>query len=170
MRILRWQQLKWRSVAKMNLGNLRCLQSSKWGYASNGSLAARTVCTGNSTNCSIIESDLNLPYSDWNINAGWNNGNKSFTNSLVWENGFTETVDSQLEGIHFVLSEIPFTASGTLQGISDHSFRVWNVCLFAITTMVAQKHVNIAVNIQRLSSVSFVMCSGKIRNGLIVHW
>jgi len=33
-------------------------------------LAARTGCTGNSTKNSIIWGDLNLPYADWNGNAG----------------------------------------------------------------------------------------------------
>ena len=91
---------------------------------------------------------------------------------ILWygKTGALRYLIAQLEGIHFVLPEIPFTASGTLQGISDHSFRVWNVCLFATTTMVAQKHVNIAVNIQCRPLVSFVLCSGKICNDLIVHW
>jgi len=37
-------------------------------------LAARTGVTGNSTKRSIIGGDLNLPYADWNGNAGGNNG------------------------------------------------------------------------------------------------
>ena len=37
-------------------------------------LAARTGYARNSTKRSIIEGDLNLPYADWNGNAGCNDG------------------------------------------------------------------------------------------------
>jgi len=49
-------------------------------------LAAQSGYTGNSTNSSIIEGDLNLPYADWNGNAGGNSGTQALTNSMVWEN------------------------------------------------------------------------------------
>jgi hypothetical protein len=44
-------------------------------------LAARTAYTRNSTKRSIIEGDLNLPYVDWNGNAGCNNRTQAFVNS-----------------------------------------------------------------------------------------
>jgi hypothetical protein len=52
-----------------------------------GRLADRTGFSGNSTNRSIIGGDLNLPYADWNGNAGGNSGAQALINSLVWENG-----------------------------------------------------------------------------------
>ena len=44
-------------------------------------LVART--TGNYTKRSIIAGDLNLPYADWNGNAGGNSGAQALINSLV---------------------------------------------------------------------------------------
>ena len=43
----------------MFLGIRRYRQTSKRGHERNGSLAARTVCTGNSTKTSNIDGDLN---------------------------------------------------------------------------------------------------------------
>ena len=59
-------------------------------------LAAQTAYAGNSTKRSINGGDLNLPYADWNGNAGCNSGTQAFINSLVWENWFTEVVDSPI--------------------------------------------------------------------------
>jgi len=56
-------------------------------------LAARTAFTGNSTKRSIIGGDLNLPYADWNGNAGGNSGTQALINSLVWENGYSHVID-----------------------------------------------------------------------------
>ena len=53
-------------------------------------LAARSGCAGNSTKRSVIGSDLNLPYADWNGNAGGNSGTQALINSLVWENGYSQ--------------------------------------------------------------------------------
>jgi len=50
-------------------------------------LAARTRFTGNSAKRSIVGGDLNLPYADWNGNAGGNSGTQALINSLAWENG-----------------------------------------------------------------------------------
>jgi hypothetical protein len=55
--------------------------------------AARTGSTGNCTKCSIIGGDLNLPYVDWEGNAGGNSGTQSLINSLVYENGYSQVVD-----------------------------------------------------------------------------
>jgi len=57
-------------------------------------LAARTDFIGNSTKPSIIGGEVNLPYADWNGNAGGNSGTQALINSLVWENGYSQTVDS----------------------------------------------------------------------------
>jgi hypothetical protein len=46
-------------------------------------LAARTGFAGNSTKRSIIGGGLNLPYADWNGNAGGNSGTQTLINSLV---------------------------------------------------------------------------------------
>jgi hypothetical protein len=88
-------------------------------------LAARICCIGNTKKRSIIGGDLNLPYVDWNRNAGGNIGTQAFINSLVWENGFTQVVDSPtlgdaLLGVHVVRPEISFTVSNRVKGISDH--------------------------------------------------
>jgi len=48
-------------------------------------LASRTGFTGNSTKRNITGGDLNLPYADWNGNAGGNSGTQALINGLVWE-------------------------------------------------------------------------------------
>jgi len=57
-------------------------------------LVTRTGFTRNSTKNSIIGGDLNLPYAEWNGNAGDNSRTQALINSLVWENGYREVVDS----------------------------------------------------------------------------
>jgi hypothetical protein len=69
--------------------------------------------------------DFNLPYADWNENAGCNSGTQAFINSLAWENGFTQVVDSPTRGnalldVYFVRPESSLTASSIVQGIRDH--------------------------------------------------
>jgi hypothetical protein len=88
-------------------------------------LAARTGYTGNSTKRCVIGGDVNLPFVDGNRNAGCNNGTQAFINIYVWENGFTEVVDSPTLGnallyVYLFRSESSFTASIIAQGISDH--------------------------------------------------
>jgi hypothetical protein len=61
-------------------------------------VAARTDYLGNATKRSITAGDLNLPYADWNGNVGCNSGNQAFVNRLVWENGYTQVVDSPTRG------------------------------------------------------------------------
>jgi len=83
-------------------------------------LAARTGFTGNCTERSIIGGDLNLPYSDWNGNAGGNTGTEALTNSLVWENSYSQVTDSPTRGdallhVYLVHPESSVTASGTVQ-------------------------------------------------------
>jgi hypothetical protein len=88
-------------------------------------LAARTGSAGNCTKRSIIGGDLNLPYVDWEGNAGGNSGTQSLINSLVYENGYTQVVDGSTRGdalldVFLVRPESSVTYSGTVQGISDH--------------------------------------------------
>ena len=89
-------------------------------------LAIRTGCTGNSAKNSTIGGDLNLPYADWNGNAGGNSVTRTLINSLVWENGYSQVVDSPTRGnalldVYLVRPESSFTHSSTVQGISDHN-------------------------------------------------
>jgi len=88
-------------------------------------LAARTGFPGNSTKRSIIGGDLNLPYADWNGNAGGNNGSQALINNLVWENGNSQVIDSPTRGdalldVYLVRPGSSVTSSGTVQGVSDH--------------------------------------------------
>ena len=62
-------------------------------------LAARTGNTGKSTKRSIIGGDLNLPRADWNGNAGGNNGTQALIHSLVWENGYSQVIESGFGGL-----------------------------------------------------------------------
>jgi hypothetical protein len=61
-------------------------------------LAARSGFTGNSTKRSIIGGDLNVPYIDWNGNAGGNSGTQALINSFVWENGYSQVIHSPTRG------------------------------------------------------------------------
>ena len=88
-------------------------------------LAARTGSTGNSTKRSIIGGDLNLPYVDWNGNAGGNSGTQALINSLVWENGYSQAIDGPTRGdalldVFLVRPESSVTSNGIVQGVSDH--------------------------------------------------
>jgi len=88
-------------------------------------LAARTEFTGNCTKRSIIGGDLNLPYADWNGNAGGNSGTQALINSSVWENGYSQVIDSPTRGdtlldVYLVRPESSVTSSGIVQRVSDH--------------------------------------------------
>jgi len=88
-------------------------------------LAARTEFPENSTKHSIIGGDLNLPYTGWNGNAGGYSGTQALINSLVWENGYSQVMDSPtrwdaLLDVYLVRPESSVTSSGTVQGVSDH--------------------------------------------------
>jgi len=104
------------------LGNCRDLQSSKRVIER---LSTRTGYTGYSTKRSIIGGGLNLPYVDCNGNAGGNSGTQALINVLVWENGYSQVVDSRtrsdtLLDVYLVRAESSFTSSSMVQGISDH--------------------------------------------------
>jgi len=86
--------------------------------------AARTELTGNSTKRSINGGDLNLPYADRNGNAGGNIGTQALIESLVWENGYSQLIDSPTRGdalldVYLVRAESSVTSSGIVQGVSD---------------------------------------------------
>jgi hypothetical protein len=88
-------------------------------------LVVRTGFTGNCTKRSITRGDLNLPCAIWNGNAGCNSGNQAFINSLVWENGFTQVVDSPTRGdalldVYLFRPESSVSSNSTVQGVSDH--------------------------------------------------
>jgi hypothetical protein len=89
-------------------------------------MRVREKYMGNFTKRSIIVGDLNLPYAEWNGNAGGNSGTQALINSLVWENSFTQVVDSPtrrdvLLDVYLVRPESSFTSTSIVQGISDHS-------------------------------------------------
>jgi hypothetical protein len=88
-------------------------------------LAAWTDYLENSTKHSIIGEDLNLPSADWNGNAKCTTGSQAFVNRFVWENGYTQIVDSPTRGdalldVYLVRPESLFTSCSMVQGISDH--------------------------------------------------
>jgi hypothetical protein len=88
-------------------------------------LEARTDYLGKSTTRSTIDEDLNLPSADWNGNAECTSGSQAFVNRLVWENGYTQVVDSPtranaLLDVYLVRPETSFTSCSIVQGISDH--------------------------------------------------
>jgi hypothetical protein len=85
-------------------------------------LAAPTGFTGNSTKHRI---NGVTPYADWNGNAGGNSGTQAFINSLVWENGYSQVIDSPTRGdalldVYLVRPESSVTSSGIVQGVSDY--------------------------------------------------
>jgi hypothetical protein len=105
--------------------NRRHLQSSESGHASYRKIGARTDYLGNSTKRSIIGVDLNLPYADWNGNAECSSGSQAFVSRFVWENGYTQVVDSPtredvLLDVYLVRPESSFTSCSIEQGFSDH--------------------------------------------------
>jgi hypothetical protein len=61
-------------------------------------LGARTGYTRNSTKRSIIECDLNLPYADWNGHVGGNKKTQALINTLVWDKGYSQVIDSPTRG------------------------------------------------------------------------
>ena len=67
----------------------------------------------------------NLPYADWNGNAGGNSETQALINSLVWENGYSQVIDSPTRGdalldVYLVRPESSVTSSSIVQGVSDH--------------------------------------------------
>ena len=88
-------------------------------------LVDRTGYSGRTTKRSIIGGDLNLPYADWNGQAEKSRGTQVFLNRLVWENGYTQVVNSPTRGdnlldVYLVRPESAFTFCSNVQEISDH--------------------------------------------------
>jgi hypothetical protein len=88
-------------------------------------LEARTGCTSNSAKRSILRGDLNLPQIDWYGKTEENNVNQALINSLVWENGFSQVIESPTVGIatldaYLVRPKSSCTSGSIVQGISDH--------------------------------------------------
>ena len=88
-------------------------------------LVACAGCARNNEKHSIIGGDLNLPRVDWNGNAEGNNPTQALANRLVWDNGYSQVVDSPTRGnaildVYLVRPESSFTASSIVQGSSDH--------------------------------------------------
>ena len=80
---------------------------------------------GRTTKRSIIGGDLSLPYAEWNGHAEKSRGTQVFLNRRVWENGYSQVVNSPTGGnalfdIYSVQPESAFTSSSNVQGISDH--------------------------------------------------
>jgi len=80
---------------------------------------------GRTTKRSIIGGDLNLPYEDWNGHAENCRGTQVFLNRLVWENGYTQVINSPTRGdalldVYLVRPESAFTSGSNVQGIGDH--------------------------------------------------
>jgi hypothetical protein len=88
-------------------------------------LAKRTSYMVNSAKRSIIGDDLNLPYVDWNGHVEVSRGPQASLNKLVWENGYTQVVNSPTRGdalldVYLVRPESSFNPCSVVQGISDH--------------------------------------------------
>jgi len=69
--------------------------------------------------------DLNVTQADWNGNADGNSGTQALINSLLWENGYSQVIDSPTRGdalldVYLFRLEISVISSGILQGVSDH--------------------------------------------------
>jgi hypothetical protein len=88
-------------------------------------LVVQSDYLGNSTKRGIIQGDLNLPYADWKGNTECTSGSQAFVNRLVWENGYTQAVESTTRGdallnVYLVQPETSITTCSIVQGISDH--------------------------------------------------
>jgi len=88
-------------------------------------LADWTRYMGRTTKHSIIGGDLNLPYANWNGHAEKPRGTQVFLNRLVWENSYTQVVNSLTQGdalldVYLVQPKSAFTSCSNVQGISDH--------------------------------------------------
>ena len=88
-------------------------------------LADRTRYMGRTTKRSIIGGDLILPYADWNGHVEKYTGTQVFLNTLVWENNYTQVVNSPtgrdaLLDVHLVWPKSAFTSCSNVQRIIDH--------------------------------------------------
>jgi len=84
-------------------------------------LADRTGYMGRTKKRNIIGGDLNLPYADWNGHAEKCRGTLVFLNRLLWENGYTQVVNSVTRGgalldVYLFRPESAFTSFSNVQG------------------------------------------------------
>ena len=64
-----------------------------------------------------------MPYVDWNGHVEKVRGTQVFLNRLIWENSYTQVVNSQgdaLLDVYLVRLKSAFTSCSNVQGISDH--------------------------------------------------
>ena len=66
-----------------------------------------------------------MPQVEWNGKVEGNNVTQALINRLVWENGFSQVIESPTRGdaildVYLVRPESSFTSSSIVQGISDH--------------------------------------------------
>jgi hypothetical protein len=111
------QKVTWETVGMYRAPNedMRALEK----------LVARTGCTSNSAKHSIIGGDLNLRQVDWNGKAEGKTVTQVLINSLVWENGFSQVIESPTRGdaildVYLVRPESSCTSSSIVREISDH--------------------------------------------------
>jgi hypothetical protein len=137
-------------------------------------LAARPDYLGNSTKRSTIGGDLNLPYADWNGNAERNSGNHAFVNRLVWENAYTQVVDSPTRGdalldVYLARPESSFTSCTIVQGIRDHCGALleveWeeNCCEPLVKRLVLVYHKTNVLGLQTFLQDKFAIWAGNGR-------
>jgi len=109
---------------------------------------------------------LNLPYTNWDGNVSCNRGTRSYINSLVWENGFTQVVDRPTQGdalldVYLVRHGVSFTASSIVQEIRDHHGGIlefeWeeNCCVPRIENLVPVYHKTDVLGLQTLPRDKF---------------
>ena len=88
-------------------------------------LADQTRFMGRTTKHSIIGGDLSLLYADWNGHAEKSRGTQVFLNTMVWENSYTQVVNSPNQGgalldVYLVWPESVFTSYSNVQRFSAH--------------------------------------------------
>jgi len=88
-------------------------------------LADQTRFMGRTTKHSIIGGDLSLLYADWNGHAEKSRGTQVFLNTMVWENSYTQVVNSPNQGgalldVYLVWPESVFTSCSNVQRFSAH--------------------------------------------------
>jgi hypothetical protein len=76
--------------------------------------------SGRTTKRSIIGGDLNLTYAVWNGHTEKSRGTQVYSNRLVWENGYTQVVNSPTRGdalldVYLVRPESAFTTCSNVQ-------------------------------------------------------
>ena len=84
-------------------------------------LADRTGYMGRTTQPTIIGGDLSLAYAEWNGHTEMSRRSQVFLNRLVWENGYTQAVNSPTRGdalldVYLVRPESAFTSLVVFRG------------------------------------------------------